>query len=632
MSSSVPETPALVVLVGNPNVGKTTLFNALTGSNQHVGNYAGVTVAVKRGETFTPHGKKITILDLPGCYSLQAASPDEQVAIDALEGKLSGEKKPDLIVCVVDTSALERQLPFVLQVIELGHPCVLALNMVDVAEKAGLRLDVVKMSEELGIPVVPMQANAKKGVIDLKQTFRTPFPPPPQTPWKHGGESPNAGRTIFTSRLCELAARRPDAHQQTVSDRLDRFLLHPFFGWVAFVAVMFAVFWTIFSFASIPMDFIEGTITGLGEWMGSKMADGDLKSLLVEGVIGGLAGTLIFLPQIVLLFLFIGLLESSGYMARAAYMMDGVMAFAGLSGKSFLPLFSSHACAIPGVMATRTIDSPKERLVTIFVAPWMSCSARLPVYFLVIPLLLSNESAAWQQALILFGVYALGIATAFIVARILRGRLGPDKTTNHFLLELPPYRLPQWSYIFRHVLDRAWAFVARAGTIILGLSILLWALSTYPKKEGTEDGAELLAHSAMGRIGAVIEPVVRPLGFDGRVGTAILTSFAAREVFNTTLSVIFHVEESDDDEANTLALREKITSATWPDGRPLFTPLVVISLLVFYIYALQCLPTSAVVAREAGSVKWAVGQFFFMSGFAYVASLLVFQAGKLMGF
>lgn len=631
MSSSVADPPSLVVLVGNPNVGKTTLFNALTGANQHVGNYAGVTVSVKRGETFNPHGKKITLLDLPGCYSFNAASPDEQVAIDALAGDLPGEMRPDLVICVVDSSALERQLPLVLQVIERGHPAVLALNMVDVAEKSGLRLDPVKLSEELGIPVVPMQANAKKGIIDLKQTFRSPLPPAAQPHWKTGGEDAHASRKQFVDRLCHLAARRPDAHQQTASDKLDSFLLHPVFGWIAFIGIMFGIFWTIFSFASIPMDFIEGTLGAFGEWTGEKIPEGDFRSLIVDGVIGGLAGTLVFLPQIVLLFLFIGLLESSGYMARAAYLMDGVMAYAGLSGKSFLPLFSSHACAIPGVMATRTIDSPKERLVTIFIAPWMSCSARLPVYFLLIPLLLSAASPAWQQALILFAVYSAGIVTAFIVARILRGKLGADKTTNHFLLELPPYRLPQWSYIFRHVFDRAWAFVARAGTIILGLSIILWALSTYPKSD-SEDDAEKLAHSAMGRIGAVIEPVVSPLGFDGRVGTAILTSFAAREVFNTTLSVIFHVQESDDDEANTVALREKISTATWPDGRPLFTPLVVVSLLVFYIYALQCLPTSAVVARESGSLKWALGQFFFMTGFAYVASLLVFQAGKLMGF
>ena len=629
--SNAPEAAATIALIGNPNSGKTTLFNALTGANQRVGNYAGVTVEVKSGETYTPHGRRLRVLDLPGCYSLRANSPDEKVALDALSGQLPHEAKPDLVICVVDASNLERHLQLTLQVMELGIPCVLALNMVDVAEKAGLRLDPVKLSEELGIPVVPMQANAKKGIIELKQAIRFPLPTAPEIRWKAHPAEPESSRREFITQLCELAARRPDAHQQTRSDQFDRVLLHPVFGWIAFISVMFAVFWSIFSFASIPMDAIDGALGQLGQWVESQMADGDLRSLLVDGVIAGLGGTLVFLPQIVLLFLFIGLLESSGYMARAAYLMDGFMSVAGLSGKSFLPLFSAHACAIPGVMAARTIDSAKERLVTIFIAPWMSCSARLPVYLLLIPLIFSGNVGAWAQAAILFGIYAMGIIASFVVARLLRGRLGPELSTNHFLLELPPYRKPQWSYIFKHVAERAWSFIAKAGTLILGLSILLWALKTYPKS-GHEDASQRLAHSAMGRIGHVIEPLVKPLGFDGRVGTAILGSFAAREVFNTTLATIFSVAETDDDAANTHALRDKISAATWPDGRPLFRPLVVVSLLIFYIYALQCLPTTAVVAREAGSWKWAAGQFVFMSSFAYLASFIVFQGGKLLGF
>lgn len=631
------ESPALptIVLIGNPNAGKTTLFNALTGANQRVGNYAGVTVEVTSGTMHTPHGRKLQVLDLPGCYSLQANSPDELVALDGLEGRLPGHPAPDLAVCVLDASNLERHLQLALQVLERGIPVVVALNMVDMAEKAGLRLDPLKLSEELGVPVVPLHASAGKGIIELKQALRFPFPSVPEARWLDGRHddpgSHDEARRLWIQRVCSIAARRPDAHQLTVSDRLDRWLLHPLWGWVVFLTTMFTVFWAIFSLAGIPMGWIESAIGALGGFVGALVPEGDLRSLLVDGVIGGVGGVVVFLPQIVLLFLCIGVLESSGYMARAAFLMDGVMSRAGLSGKAFLPLFSSYACAIPGVMATRTIDSAKERLVTIFVAPWMSCTARLPVYFLIIPLLLHEKEGSWKQAVLLFAIYALGTLSAFVVARVLRGRLGRDPAPSHFVLELPPYRTPQWSYILRHVFDRARSFVTKAGTIILGLSILLWALSTWPKAPDA-DPAEALSHSAMGRIGAVIEPVVAPLGFDGRVGTAILTSFAAREVFNSSLAILFRVDETDDEEETRGLVRDRIAAATWPDGRPLFTPLSLLSLIVFYMYALQCLPTTAVVAREAGSWKWAIAQFAFMSLFAYVAALAVYQTGGLLGF
>lgn len=626
MSDSA-DTQATIALVGHPNVGKTTIFNALTGANQRVGNFSGVTVDLKEGFARTPHGAKLRVLDLPGCYGLRDSSADEQVTVDFLQGR-EDSAKPNVVVCVVDGSALERQLPLVLEIIEQGYGVVIALNLIDAAEKSGIRLDPTKLSEELGVPVVPMQADRGKGLVALKQALRFPLPHEAEATWADA-DDPAKARREKVAEVCAVAARRSDEHQQTVSDRIDRILLHPVYGWVIFSAILLMVFWSIFKFAEHPMGWIEGIFESLGGAVSGMMAEGDLNSLLVDGVIGGVAGVLVFLPQILILFFFIGLLESTGYMARAAYLMDGVMSKVGLSGKAFLPLLSSYACAIPGVMATRTIPSAKEKLVTIFVAPWMSCTARLPVYALVIGLLMPAGTGSWQSALILFGIYALGTATAFIVARILRGRLGDDEQPQHFLLELPNYRRPQWSYIFRHVLDRGFAFVKKAGTLILGLSILLWALSTYPKPVEGSDETDLEA-SAMGHIGQFIEPVVKPLGWDGRIGTAVLTSFAAREVFNSSLAIIYSVDDELEEDEFEGQLRDQLAAATWPDGSKIFTPLTLLSVLVFFIYALQCLPTSAVVQRETGSWKWAIGQFVFMTAFAYVAALLVYQIGRII--
>ena len=617
-----------IALAGNPNAGKTTIFNALTGSHQKVGNYAGVTIAKKSGEFFTPHGRKIRLLDLPGCYSLQGDSPDQVIASRVLCGQDPEEPAAALVINVVDASALERHLQLTLELIELGLPVVLALNMVDVAENNGIRLDPAALSDHLGIPVVSLMATKGKGIVELKQAIRHPLPHAAETPWLEEGmsaEQKTQARIRHIQQTCELAARRPDAAQQLFSDRLDQFLLHPFFGWIAFALIMFALFWSIFSISSIPVGWLESAQGALQEFVAKRMAPGDLNDLITQGIIGGAGSVLVFLPQIIILFLFIGLLESTGYMSRAAFLMDGVMSRVGLSGKSFLPLLSAHACAIPAIMATRTIDSAKERLVTIFVAPWMSCSARLPVYLLLVPMLLQREEGnSMQQGLVMATIYLVGIFTAFAVAKILRKKLGPDEQSNHFMMELPPFHPPQWCYILRHVRDRAWAFVKNAGSIILAISIILWALQTYPKSS-SEDPAEKLAHSAMGRISAFIEPVFAPIGHDGKTGAAILTSFAAREVFVSSIAIMHHVEEADDEVETRGSIRSQLQATTWADGRPMFTTASLISLLLFYIYALQCLPTSAVVARETGSWKWAIGQFTFMSAFAWFSAFLAFQ-------
>jgi len=689
----------IIALVGNPNSGKTTLFNALTGANQKTGNYPGVTVSRVSGILRTPHGSKFELLDLPGCYSLSPQAPDERVTRDVLLGDFEGDERPSAVVCVVDASNLERHLYLVLQVIDLGLPVIVALNKVDLAEKLGVRIDVECLSEELGLPVVALQANKGKGILELKHAIRHPFPHPPARKWQadkatesaieslaetlresdrvHNAhahaiyllsdvgyrtedqprvdrgvrqaamdaaslairqgaapeESISKSRTKWVQAICKSSTRRQEMGGLTASDKMDQVLLHPVWGWGIFSAMMLVVFWTIFRLAEYPMAWVESGVGEVSQIVSSLIPEGDLKSLLIDGVIGGVGGVIIFLPQIILLLFFIGLLETTGYMARAALLMDGLMSKVGLSGRAFLPLLSSHACAVPGIMATRSMDNAKQRLLTILIAPWMSCTARLPVYLLLIGMLLAGYGAM-VQALALAGMYLLGIVSALFTAWLLAPRIVGKDAPSHFLMELPSYTWPDVSYIARHLLERSWAFLSKAGTVILGLSILLWALQTYPKPaEGSpaeDDAALALEESFMGKMGHVIEPVVKPLGYDWRTGTALISAFAAREVFNSSLAISYSVDEEEfDDDSELLGkIRSRLGNATWPDGRKVYTPATILSLLVFFAYAMQCIPTTVVVQRETDSWKWAMAQLVGMSVVAWIAAFLVYQIGS----
>ncbi len=657
MSNSSIE--ARIALVGNPNAGKTSLFNALTGQNQKVGNYTGATVSRKSGTFFTPHGNKFELIDLPGAYSLDPNSPDEEITRNVLIGDQKDEQTPNLILCVLDATHLERHLYLLIQVIDLGYPVVVALNKTDNAEAQGLRLDPTALSERFSVPFVAISAMTERGITQLKQALRHPFPSPPGRLWKgsieleeaikrstklaetNGENNPAASGLIalaeesskakefiqktrfeYIHRAVEVGLQRPDEESLALTDRIDAHTLHPIKGWCIFTALMITVFWSIFKFAEMPMGLIEEGQETLQEWARGFIGVGDFQSLIVDGIIAGVGGVLVFLPQIILLFLFISLLESSGYMARAAYLMDGVMNKVGLSGKSFLPLLSGYACAIPGIMATRTIPNNKERLATILILPWTSCTARLPVYTLIIPLIFVE---AFHQGLALFGIYALGTITALLAAKILKPRLGKTEPPQ-FLLELPPYQKPQWRQVLQQVSERAFAFIKKAGTVILGLSIILWFLETYPKSD-SDDPIVQQAESFNGQIGEIIEPVVAPLGWDNRMGTAMIASFAAREVFRSSIAISYATDEEDGEE-----MRVKLAASTHSDGTALYTPLVGLSIIVFFIYALQCLPTTVIVRRETGSWKWALAQLAGMTIFAYLASLLVYQIGQLLGY
>jgi ferrous iron transport protein B len=695
MSAKVEQKPLVYALLGNPNCGKSTLFNALTGLKQKVGNYPGVTVEKKIGECFSQHGRRMQMIDLPGSYSLNARSPDEAVMRDVLLGRAAGVVRPDRVVCVVDASNLDRHLYLVSQVLELGLPVIVALNMTDVAISRQLKIDVNHLSELLGVPVVPIQASIRKGIIDLKLVMsRDDLPAPHGLPHlipvpvrggllrgrellaesgivranaplleplyllsahdpTHYGlsnaqqatvhacrdqlerEVPGwedqlvAARYDAVSRICSHAIRGPDSANLTLTDKLDAFLLDRVWGWAALIVFMTTLFFLIFSVATVPQGWIENGFAAVAGWLKSRMPDGDLRDLLTDGVLPGLSGVLVFLPQILILFFFIGLMEDTGYMARLAFMMDRVMGKVGLNGRSFLPLLSSYACAVPGVLATRTIDSPKDRLITILVVPLASCSARLPVYTLLVGLLIPPAAFfGWAPALTMIGLYALGTGGAFFFAWIFHRRLMTG-SSSPMILELPTYKAPSLSHVLRQMVERAWMFVRRAGTIILGLSILLWAALTFPKSN-TANSSEQMAHSFAGRLGQFIEPVIQPMGADWKVGIGLIGAQAAREVFNSTMSVIYAVEGGGADD--TAPLRERLSHEKRADGSPVFSGPMVIALLVYFVFAMQCISTVVIVRRETGGWKWPAFQFAYMTITGYVLAVGIYQIGRLFGY
>ncbi len=684
--------------VGNPNCGKSTLFNALTGLRQKVGNYPGVTVEKKVGECFSQHGRRMKIIDLPGAYSLAARSPDEAVMRDVLLGRRSDTPRPDRVVCIADATNLERNLYLVSQILDLGLPTIVALNMMDLAEAGGLRIDVDTLSARLGVPVIPCRANSGQGLTELRLAMSRADLAPARPLWSVPAEIAPALEEIVATivrlgRIDAIAARaealmlladretlvasgvqvspevlafaerweqrwraegydwrgalvaaRYDAVGEIVretvartaadagpslTDRIDAVVVHPVWGWLMLVAVMAAMFVSIFTLAEYPMGWIDSGVTWLANAVRGAMVPGDLRDLFADGVIPGVGGILVFLPQILILFFFIGLLEQTGYMARAAFMMDRLMSRVGLDGKSFIPLLSSYACAIPGIMATRTIESRKDRLVTILVAPLMTCSARLPVYLLLIAALVPNERVPVATKVgLMAAMFALGTGGAFFFAWLFKRTLLRSEAPM-MIMELPPYRMPSLLSVALHMGERAFMFLRKAGTVILAISIVLWALTTFPRSPGATP-SEQIAQSYAGQLGHAIEPAIRPLGFDWHIGVGLVTSFAAREVFVSSMAVLFNVDETVDD--STDHLRQELLHARWPDGRPLFTPLVCFTLMVFYVFALQCVSTIVVVRRETGSWKWPLVQIAYMTSTAWLMCFAVRQLGLLLGF
>lgn len=613
---------ARVALVGNPNSGKTALFNALTGAHQKVANYAGVTVERKEGLIRAASGRTLSVLDLPGTYSLRARSPDEEVTRDAVLGRLVGETPPDVVVCVADATNLRLVLRLILELKAVGRPMVLALNMYDIAQRQGLRIDLERLGAELGVPIITTVATRKRGIDDLIAAIedQAAVAAVSESQWR----SPDAAELRAAAREAERimkACVRPPERPDTLTGKIDAVLLHPVGGLLILFALLFLMFQAVFSWAAPLMDGIEAGIGWLGGMVAIALPDGLLQSLIVDGIISGVGSVLVFLPQILILFLFIIALEDFGYMARAAFLMDRIMGGAGLHGRAFIPLLSSFACAIPGVMAARVIDSKRDRLTTILVAPLMTCSARIPVYTLIIAAFIPNETVwgfANLQGLVMFGLYAAGIVSALLVSLVIR-KVFWRGAVEPFMMELPTYKTPDLKSVGFNLWLRAKIFLNRAGRIILPAVIILWVLATfpYPPENATLPDID---YSFAGMLGRALEPIFAPIGFNWQMVIALIPGMAAREVAVAALGTTYAIADAE----NATGLLASTLASHWSLATAM-------SFLAWYIFAPQCVATLGVVRRETNSLKWTWIMIGYMFGLAYLASLVTYHVAVALG-
>jgi ferrous iron transport protein B len=605
----------LVAVVGNPNAGKSALFNALTGARQKVGNYPGVTVERKSGRTAFADGRPVELVDLPGAYGLDPSSPDEAVTRDVLLGKFAGERRPDALLIVVDASNLDNHLRFALQLIALGLPTVVALNMIDMARRDGLEVSAERLAGLLGVPVVETVAVRRKGIDPVREALQTALAAPRRLPAEPPRDISREARRVALEAIVTENPTRRWTHQ------LDRLLLHPVAGPLVLGLVMFTMFQAVFAWSEAPIGWIESGMSVLSDAVTSALSDGPVRSLLVDGVIAGVGSVVVFLPQILILVLFILLLEGTGYMVRAAFLMDRLMSRAGLSGRAFIPLLSSFACAVPGIMATRTIDNEKDRLTTILVAPLMTCSARLPVYTLIIAAFIPHRDVVpgiGLQGVVMFALYLAGIFGALGVALVLRRTVAKGRSSS-FMMELPKYQMPALKDVALGLWQRAVIFLKRAGGIILVTTVVLWALASFPQAGPGQKQSEA---SIAGKIASGIEVVVKPIGFNHDIALALLPAMAAREVAVSAIATVYALDQSDEQQLEK-SLAERLGGA-WPLPTAL-------AFLAWFVFAPQCISTIAVTRRETNGWKWPLFMIGYMFALAYAAAGLTYWTAVALG-